>query len=733
MPASSRARSMRSARRRPAGTSGATAHAPHHHAYQRAVHILLDGWGSAEIRDALHRFLDVDSERPLALRRKAAWRLLSRWRDPRGLPVIIEAILDETEVARPFDSLPAVTAEAIVSAALVGGFEACPEKRMWMLLAQLANAGVPSPEQLGDLYTRILEHAESDVRKAAAHHVVGSLEANQRLVRVAEVFAWGVRRGIELTGRMFRIHMTSAERELGHTYLDTTRVFVSPLPMLRGDSHGRDVVEGLILHELGHHLYHRGEQAQALWKRAHAEGIGHLLNLIADEHLERNLRAVDPAYGDRLKRLDAYAFQHAPQEIPVPVVLRALRGSAATALIATELGVAYAEGSIRLRRGAILGELDRTGHPLARFARALRMGLGNRHGDPLVAQALALCSRDLRQLDMQGLYELTVEIAQLFGGAISVCAVFGGPEGLVFGERDSDVFGNIDDDSLQREVRRILDPREGRAVGSGDGPPELTINFNPSAKFDRIHNVERIRGNPDAHRALATSVNRHAIRLRAMLDDLGLRWLPAKGRTQGRALDRSRLRGLVTHGDPRILIARTPVRKTDLFLGTIVDCSGSMQAGNNIERARRFGALVAEAVRPLPGVEARFFGFTDRTIYDAGGPDDCGVASLQVGGGNNDAAALFHVAQLAAASPRRARILVMISDGLPTECSVAALRELVTQLTRRRNIMCAQVAVRPLEEVCFPHYVVLDDSSPDVAVARFGRIIGELARRALAH
>src|SRR5262249_36976296 len=157
-------------------------------------------------------------------------------------------------------------------------------------------------------------------------------------------------------------------------------------------------------------------------------------------------------------------------------------------------------------------------------------------------------------LDMQGLYDLTVEIAQLFGGAISVCSVFGGPEGLVFGDRDGDVFANIDDDILQREVRRILDPREGRAGGPGDGPPALTINVNPSEKFDRIHTVERIRGNPDAHRALATAVNRHAIRLRAMLDDLGLRWLPAKGRTQGRAIDRARLRGLVTHGDPRILI-----------------------------------------------------------------------------------------------------------------------------------------------------------------------------------
>src|SRR5262249_5544955 len=163
---------------------------------------------------------------------------------------------------------------------------------------------------------------------------------------------------------------------------------------------------------------------------------------------------------------------------------------------------------------------------------------------------------------------------------------------------------------------------------------------------------------------------RHSSRLRNLLDDLGLRWLPMKARTQGRAIDRGRLPALVTRNDPRILVARTPSRRTDLFLGTLVDCSGSMQAGDNIDRARRFAVMVAEAVRPLPGVEARFFGFTDSIIYDAGDARDCGVVGLAANGGNNDAAGLFHAASAALASPKRAKVLVMISDGLPTECSI---------------------------------------------------------------
>ncbi len=715
----------------------ALADSPHHHAYRPAVATLLPLVEPPDVRAALRRFLEVGADRPRHLRLDVARRLAVAWYDDTGLPLIVEHACDDKadDWAAAVTALPAPSTPravlAIVDAALVGGHHACSEKRMWAVLDRYDR--MLSREQRADIHARVLDQASTAAaRRTAAQHALTAAAANDRLVRVAEVFAWGIRRGVELAGRMFRIHLTSAEREFGHTRLDGNRIYVSPLPMLRGDPHGRDIVEGLVLHELGHHVYHRGEAAAALWKRAHAEGLGHLLNLVADEHLERNLRAIDPAFGDRLKRLGAYAFQHAAQEIAVPVLLACLRAAAARALIATPLDVAFDDKSVRLRRGAVLAELDRAGHPLARFARALRMGLGNRAGDPKLAAALELC-KDIRSLDMPGLYALTVELAKLFGGAVEVAKVFGGPEGLEFGERDGDVFGaGVDDDVLQREVERILHPHESGGSGKAGPRDRLQINVNPDEAFARIDHVERVHGDRDKHAELAAAVDRHAARLRAYLDELGLKWLPVRARTQGRALDRTRLLPLVTRADPRILVARQPTRRTDLFLGTLVDCSGSMAAGDNIDRARRFAILVAEAVRPLEGVEARFFGFTDSTIFDAGDARDCHVTALESDGGNNDAAALWHVANVALAAPQRAKVLVMISDGLPTECSVGALRGLVTKLTKRKGIVCAQVALRKLDEICFPHHVVLDDHELDVAVARFGRMIGDLARRSLA-
>ena len=156
-----------------------------------------------------------------------------------------------------------------------------------------------------------------------------------------------------------------------------------------------------------------------------------------------------------------------------------------------------------------------------------------------------------------------------------------------------------------------------------------------------------------------------------------------------------------------------------------------MDYNDNIEKAKMFGALLAEAVNGLEGVDLRLFGFTDALIYDAGDQKRPAVHALQAGGGNNDAAALWHAAQVAQASHRKAKVLVMISDGLPTECSAAALRGLATRLTNRQKICCAQVAVQPLQEICFPHYILLDEADVGTSVRRFGTTIARLVKRAL--
>ncbi len=184
-------------------------------------------------------------------------------------------------------------------------------------------------------------------------------------------------------------------------------------------------------------------------------------------------------------------------------------------------------------------------------------------------------------------------------------------------------------------------------------------------------------------------------------------------------------------GDPRMLIARQLKVQTDLFIGVVVDCSGSMSHNANIEKAKLFGTLIAEAGRNYPGVDVRLFGFTDAVIYDAGHANRCAIHALEAAGGNNDAAGLWHAALAAKASRRRAKLLVMISDGAPTECSVTALSSLVTRLTKRHKMCCAQVGVCPLEQQCFPNYILLDSDNVEASVRQFGNVMGRLVQQAL--
>jgi len=70
----------------------------------------------------------------------------------------------------------------------------------------------------------------------------------------------------------------------------------------------------------------------------------------------------------------------------------------------------------------------------------------------------------------------------------------------------------------------------------------------------------------------------------------------------------------------------------------------------------------------------------------------------------------------------------MISDGSPSECTVASLKNLVARLSSQHGTVCVQVAVEPLDEIAFPHYVDLSRYSLNEAVARFGKMIIRLTR-----
>ena len=708
----------------------ALAPSPHAHAYLRAVELLIallevEAPGA---REALLAFLERGTKRLTSTRRAAA-RSLVRHGDDTGFPILLEERADP-DVKDPPAVLDGVGPELVLSAVesvLLAGAPAVPER----LVLDLLDEGSIDPAARAQGYERVLAEATTEgVRAAALTHVRHSPHRSQKLTELAQTFLWGLGVGRELTGRLFSIEAVAGEA-LGHTRLNESRIHVSPVPILTRAPDGREVVEGLILHELGHHLYHRGPDAEAAWETARKEGIFGLLNLVADEHLERNLRSRDASFGDRLKRLGAYAFQHADKEVPVAELCESLGARAFAVLSQTHLGVSRSERLVRVRSGIVLQQMERAGLSFSRFFRALRMGLGDRHGDPRVREGLTL-TQGIRKRTMPELLELSRRLRDLFGWQARVLAHFGPHESLGGDAAEAAIHGEgITQEEIDAEVERVKNPEKRRAGADRKGSDRPWINVTPDDRFELIHNVVPVARDSAAHAAQAAQVLVASRQMRRWLEGLGARLEPKRFRLRGRRFDPSRALAVVTRGDPRMLVARELEIRTDLFLGVLVDCSSSMNTRRNIDKAKLFGTMLAEAARGVRGVDLRLFGFTDSTIYDAGDADHCAVHALEAGGGNNDAAALFHAARVARASRRKAKLLVMVSDGLPSECTVEALRALVTRLTTRHGICCAQVAVQPLAEVCFPNYVVLEGAEPGPLVRRFGAIIAGLVEKAM--
>ena len=656
--------------------------------------------------------------------------------DPQMRALIAAGRPDEP-AARIDRTIASVPLDQAIDNALLAGPHLVPEARIAARIEAVCREAPRSDgeaDRRNEALARLLrEGTDLEIGRVVARVLRHHPARRGCLARIANLFAWGVRMGERLCSRSFRFHLLN-DGALGYTRIETADIHVSPLGALDGAPRGTDRVEGLILHEIGHHMYHAGHGRQAVWRKATEEGLADLFNLVADEHLERRLRRLDARFGDRLKRLVAHAFRHGDREFAPRQLLTALGPDAAAVLSRCRLTVGRGSCQVRVNSGEILRAMADRGDSFARFVRSLRMGLGHRDGDARVSAALALFGPHFKDLDMEGLLEVTRAVAALFGDQTSLCACFGGHEGNDRSGREA--FGaqwGISDAEVEVEVRKILEPPEVRPDRPRPAPrkgrPTALLNVGRLAPIAPIPTFERLRRDPIAHRAIASQLRRPAAALRRHLERLGLATTPIGGCARGTRVDRSRLRGLVTVRDPRVLIHRRVDPASDVFVGVAIDCSGSM-SGARLERARAFGVLIAEATLGLAGVDARFFGFTDHVLYDAGDAATAAVASLRSSGGNNDAAALAHVAQIARSSGRARHVLVMISDGLPTQCSVATLTELVRHLVAQ-GAVCAQVAVAPLKTRCFENFVRLDRGDLNTAATQFGALVGRLVARTL--
>ncbi len=696
---------------------------PHPVLYEKAVDIILSAEFSSNRRIQLLRsFLYIGRHRSHWCRSKVSLAL-AKLKCPDGLPIILKSVLEENVSVEYLEIIFTENPELFVDtleSIMIGGTEHIEDVKKILKILD-----IPLPCDKSPIIRGIIKHnRNSTMRQEATNRIIKDTRHNRIARQLAGICKEGMQIAFNQTDRLFQIKMLETG-EIGYTRLDEAVIYATPIPVITGVPEGGRIVRGVILHEIGHHIYHADETSRDVSKEAHQEGLAELLNVVQDEHLERNMRAKNKIWGDDFKKLAAYAFQHSDREANAYTLLRALDVDAFFVLSNASVTVGVKKGCLAFNSGIIWQKLEQGKNSFSRFMRALRMGLGNRHNDTKVEAGLKLFSRGFRNSSPERLLQIARDLKKIFGiqTAIIRDIIWDGitvdPETLLIGSE------GITQEDIDKALEEISDIEI-------TGKSGMTFNKSDDEHFEKITRIIHIPFDRASHQEYAGRTMIHSRQMRSFFERIGVRYVQQRMRVSGRRLDRSRLQKLAMYGEPRLMIARTLKPVTDLFLSIIIDCSSSMGFDNNIEKAKQFGTMLAESTVGVDGVDVRIFGFTDDVIYDAGTAARCSVSGMYAGGGNNDAAALWHAAQIAVTSRRAVKLLVMISDGAPTECSTTALRLLVRRLNRQQ-ICCAQIALRELdpEDVCFPWYIELTEDDLTASVRLFGGIMIKLIKQAI--
>lgn len=370
----------------------------------------------------------------------------------------------------------------------------------------------------------------------------------------------------------------------------------------------------------------------------------------------------------------------------------------------------------------------------SKFCRLLRMGLGGRASDPKITEALSLFKKNFHQRSMSELLEVARELKRIFGAETNILRVIHQDGSIMPGDGSlADHGDGWSAEDLRRELLRLAnvdshDAMETKPTGSF----QPWLNVSGSRDFPQFSSIRKLKFDRSQSRNLKLRGHRHIHHLRRVFETLGFSNRNRRLQVRGRTVDSTRLPSLLLHNDPRCLKRSVIVPHADLFFGLLVDSSSSMDSEQGLEKAKLFATILAEAAKGLAGIELRIFGFNHTTLFDAGDAQRCAIHALQADGENNDAGALDHMARIALISGRRQKIIVMISDGVPTACSVTALRTLVHDIQKKRYVRCVQVAVKDVEEICFPHYIRMADEI-EASVHQFAKLCSDLIHKTVFH
>ncbi|MBX9939903.1 MAG: hypothetical protein K2Y32_11655 [Candidatus Obscuribacterales bacterium] len=251
--------------------------------------------------------------------------------------------------------------------------------------------------------------------------------------------------------------------------------------------------------------------------------------------------------------------------------------------------------------------------------------------------------------------------------------------------------------------------------------------------FIQIDDVSQVQPDQEVVDELLPETYALANQLRKYLADCGSALVDREDQPDGHDLVDEAELALI--GESNIFVDDDRYPRASVHLEVALDCSGSMgsptlslPAGEKFRLGKLFAMVIEQAVINLPGVSARFWGFTSDTIFDCGVAGERKVSGLKCGGGNNDAAMLWKMGQSARQSGKDVKILLMLSDGQPSECSWLSLHNLVLKF-EQEGMIPWNFGLDVIETPAFERFFTdLVGQSKDEAVLTMGQTLAAIAQ-----
>jgi len=285
------------------------------------------------------------------------------------------------------------------------------------------------------------------------------------------------------------------------------------------------------------------------------------------------------------------------------------------------------------------------------------------------------------------------------------------------------------------EVRQEMLREQAGAIEVDEITPESTQasdfrNVSETREFPGPEKTLRLKLDPKRRRDSEREVIRYAPILRPYFRVLDHNRVLHERLYSGKRILASGLKKHVAYGEMRLFKDQRfseLEEYQDVMIGVLIDTSASMNTDERLARAKAAASLLGLCLSECPNVHSAFVGY-NQNLYLCGTHEDLSVSSLEPAGKTNEAAALAYLRDEYFATACRRKLGIVLSDGLPTACSLESVRWLVHSIEKESGVRFLYGAFSQQEHPAYHRRVNLAGPLDCDSIRAFGRAVLGLLR-----